>query len=187
MPALRIVLHKTLNTLLFTLVTALLLAQALPVREYQLKAVFLFNFTQFVDWPASSFATEQSPLVIGILGENPFGSYLEETVSDEKVKGHSVVVHYFKNTEEIKICHILFINLAETKKREQAAETLKGRNVLTVSDAIDFLKQGGMIRFFTRDNKIKLQINPEASKAANLVLSSKLLRLADIFDPSKNN
>jgi len=162
-------------------------AQRTPSREYQLKAIFLFNFTQFVDWPPGSFATEQSPLVIGILGENPFGSYLEETVSGEKVNEHSVIVQYYKNADEIKTCHILFINLAETKKGEQVVEALRGRNILTVSDAIDFLKGGGMVRFFTKSDKIKLQVNLEASKAANLVLSSKLLRLADLFDPSKNN
>jgi len=158
-----------------------------PTLEYQLKAVFLFNFTQFVDWPATSFDSEQSPLVIGILGENPFGSYLEETVSGEKVNKHAVAVRYCKNEEEAKSCHLLFINLPDTKKRKQAIEAFKGKNILTVSDASGFSGEGGMIRFFTRNNKINLQINLEASKASELVFSSKLLRLADIFKPGENH
>ena len=159
-------------------------AQSQANREYQVKAVFLFNFTQFVQWPPNSFPTDQAPLVIGILGEDPFGPYLKETVLGEKANGHSMIVQHYNNIEEIKTCHILFINLPETKL-EQAVENLKGRNILTVSDAADFLKQGGMIRFFTRNNKIQLEINPAPSKEANLVISSKLLRLAEIFSPGK--
>jgi hypothetical protein len=96
-------------------------------------------------------------------------------------------IQYYKNAEEMKACHILFINLSESKKRKQVIEGLKGKNVLTVSDAPDFLHQGGIIRFITRDNKIKLQISLDASKAADLVLSSKLLRLAEIFDSKEKN
>jgi len=158
-----------------------------PSREYQLKAIFLFNFTQFIDWPPASFAGEEAPLIIGILGANPFGSYLEETVSGEKINGHPVTVQYFQNEAGAKTCHILFINLPETKKRKQAIEAVKENNILTVCEAADFSKQGGMIRLFTRNNKIKLLINLEASKAANLVLSSKLLRLADIYKPTVTN
>ena len=162
-------------------------AQTTPPLEYQLKAVFLFNFTQFVDWPPTAFDTDQSPLVVGILGENPFGSYLEETVSGEKVNKHAVVVRYYRNAEDAKDCHLLFINLPETKQRKQAIEALKGKNILTVSDASGFSNEGGMIRFFTRNNKISLQINLEASKASELVFSSKLLRLAAIYKPGENH
>jgi len=164
-----------------------LLAQQPGSREYQLKAVFLFNFTQFVEWPPNTFSDPERPLVIGVLGKNPFGNYLNEAVVNEKVNNHPLVVHYYNSIEEVKTCHILFINLSEANKLEQAVTSLKERSILTVSDSPDFPKQGGMIRFYTSNNKIKLQINLEASKAANLVLSSKLLRLAEIFSPPENN
>lgn len=174
-------------TVLLVINNLALAAQAPPSREYELKAVFLFNFTQFVEWPAATFPSDQAPLVIGILGKNPFGAYLEEIVSGEKVNGHPVAVQYYNSIEEIRSCHILFINLAGAKKGERVVEDLKGRNILTVSDASGFSEQGGMIRLYTKDNKIKFQINLEASKAASLVISSKLLRLADIYIPPKNN
>jgi hypothetical protein len=155
-------------------------AQA-PSREYQLKAVFLFNFTQFVDWPVNAFENDQSALVIGVIGENPFGSYLSQTVSGEKINGHPLIVQYYKDEEEIKSCHILFVNIRETKKLEQILGAIKGRDILTVSDHPDFLKQDGMIKFVTNNNKIKLQINIEACKESKMVLSSKLLRLAEII------
>jgi hypothetical protein len=162
-------------------------AQAPQSREYELKAAFLFNFSQFVDWPPASFSTDQAPFVIGILGQNPFGGYLEDIVSGEKANGHAVTVQYYNTIEEIRSCHILFINPAGTKNRERVVESLKGRNILTVSDASDFSELGGMIRFFTRDNKIKFEINPEASRAAGLTISSKLLRLAEIYTPKKSS
>ena len=154
-----------------------------PAREYELKAVFLFNFTQFVDWPPSSFDTDQSPLVIGVLGDNPFGSYLDETVSGESIKSHPVVVHYYKNVEDVQACHVLFVTLTEITKRKKVLVTLKGKDILTVSDAQQFAAEGGMIRFFIANNKIKLQINLESAKASKMVFSSKLLRLAEIYKP----
>jgi len=169
-------------SLLMAFSTFYLSAQSPASPEYEVKAVFIFNFTQFVQWPANSFPTEHAPLVIGILGEDPFGSYLKETVLGEKVNGHSIIVQHYNNVEEVKTCHILFINLPETKL-QQAIGGLKDQNILTVSDAPDFLKHGGIIRFFTRSSKIQLQINIEASKEASLVISSKLLRLAEIFSP----
>jgi len=157
-------------------------AQPAPSREYQLKAVFLFNFTQFVDWPPDAFVNDQAPLVIGILGNNPFGPFLESTVSGETVKGHPVIIRQYTNAGEIKDCHILFVNIEEQKKREDIISAVKGRNILTVSDAPGFAQQGGIVCFVNADNKIKLQINAGASKTANLVISSKLLRLAEIFN-----
>lgn len=158
-----------------------------PSREYQLKAIFLFNFTHYVEWPADTFEQEDSPFVIGILGPNPFGPLMETTVAGEKVKGHPVVIQHYSNVSEIKNCHILFINIAEDKKRDDVIALLKGRTILTVSDAANFSRGGGMIRFFTLYNKIKFEINPDASKSADLVISSKLLRLADIYNPTQNN
>ena len=163
-----------------------LFAQTSDNREYQIKAAFLFNFTQFVEWPATSFSTAQSPMIIGILGKDPFGSYLEETISGEKVNGHPLVIQHYNSIDDIKTCHVLFINLSDAGRCEQAVTNLKkGRNILTVSETNNFMHQGGMIRFFARNNKIQLQINPEATKADNLVISSKLLRLAEIFTPKK--
>jgi hypothetical protein len=173
-------LHGCLLALVLLQGSQHVLAQA-PSREYQLKAVFLFNFTQFVDWPANAFENAQSPLVIGVIGDNPFGAYLAQTVSGEKINGHPLTVQYYKNEEEIKLCHILFINVNETKKQEQVLESVKGKNMLTVSDHPDFLKQDGMIRFVTNNNKIKLQINIDACRESKMVLSSKLLRLAEII------
>lgn len=150
-------------------------AQTSPTREYQVKAVFLYNFTQFVHWPPSG-----GPFVIGVLGNDPFGAYLDETVAGEKVAGKPIVIKRYKETNDVNACHILFISASQVST--ETLTRLKSRNVLTVGDSGSFIKQGGMIRFYTENNKIRLQINLAAAKEANLEISSKLLRVADIVE-----
>ncbi len=148
--------------------------------EYQLKAVFLFNFAQFVEWPPQAFPSAQTPLVIGVLGRDPFGAYLDETVRGETVNGRSLVVQRYSRVEDINICHILFISRLEEDRLENVLARLRGRNILTVTDAEGFAPTGVMIRLVTVENKIRLRINLEATQAANLRISSKLLRTAEI-------
>jgi hypothetical protein len=161
-------------------------AQPVATKEYKIKAVFLFNFSQFVTWPTNAFPETQTPLVIGVLGEDPFGTYLDETVRGEEVDKHPLVIQHYRRAEEIKTCHILFISQSETSRLDQILPSLKGRSILTVSDAEGFAQQGGMIRFVTEKGRIRLRINPEAAKAASLTISSKLLRPAEIVAPGKD-
>lgn len=150
-----------------------------PSTANQVKAVFIYNFTQFVEWPPNSFSNSTSPFVIGILGQDPFGSYLESVVEGENFGSHPIVVQHYNNIKEINNCHILFIN---TPDPSSAIKVGQNRSILTVGDQNRFASSGGMIRFFIENNKIRLQINLKAAKAANLSLSSKLLRLADVIN-----
>jgi hypothetical protein len=151
-------------------------------KEYQIKAVFLFNFVQFVQWPPTAFSSPDQPFCIGVLGENPFGSFLEETIRNEKVGEHPLIVRYFKSVEEVKDCQMLFVNPSENGRSESILKVLKGRNILTVGDKEGFEDTGGIVRFATEKNKIHLRISLKAAKAAKLRISSKLLRLAEIVD-----
>jgi hypothetical protein len=152
-----------------------------PSPDYKVKAIFLFNFAQFVDWPAGAFSDPKSVLVIGVLGDDPFGSYLDQTVKGEIVNGHNLEVRRFKTVEEIQTCHILFISPSiKSDKLEKALQHLAGQNILTVGDAPQFAKLGGMIRFITENSKIRIRINLDVVKAANLTVSAKLLKLAEV-------
>ena len=154
-------------------------------REHQVKAVFLFNFAQFVDWPAAAFSGATSPIVIGILGEDPFGAYLDETVREEKVEKRPIAIQRYRRVEEIKTCHMLFISRSETKHLEQILVSLNDRSLLIVGDGDDFVQRGGMIQLATTQGKIRPIINVKAATAANLTISSKLLRSADVVTVSK--
>jgi len=157
---------------------AVTLAQSSP--EYQLKAVFLFNFAQFVEWPAKAFPEPDTPLGICVLGEDPFGTYLDETVRGETVGNHPLAVRRLRTVDEITGCHILFVSQQEQAHLREILDSLKGHSVLTVSDAERFAMRGGMIRFVNAHNRIRLRINLEAARAADLTISSKLLRPAQI-------
>ena len=146
----------------------------------QVEAVFLFNFSQFVDWPAQAFPQPDSPIVIGVLGSDPFDGTLDDVVRGEMVKGRPLVVRRFQHVEQLTDCHILFISRSERPRLEPIVQSLKGRSVLTVSDLDEFASQGGVIGFVLVDNKIRLRVNLQAAKEAGLTLSSKLLRPAQI-------
>lgn len=155
-------------------------AAATITPEYQLKAVFLFNFTQFVEWPPQAFADANSPLIIGVLGSDPFGSYLDDTVRGETVNGRPLQVQRYASIDQVNNCHVLFISRAEASHLPEIFSKLKGRRTLTVGENEGFVNAGGMIRFLTVSNKIRLRIGLESAQQAGLVLSSKLLRPADV-------
>ena len=161
-------------------------AEPTPSKEYQIKAAFLYNFAQFVEWPPGSFSEARSPLVIGVLGDDPFGGFLDELVREEKVNGRDLIVQRYRRQEEINACHILFISQSEMERLKDILAALKGRSILTVGDGDQFATRGGMIRFVTEKNKIQLRINGEAVKAAKLTISSKLLRLAEMVRTGKD-
>jgi len=154
-------------------------------REYDLKAAFVFNFVQFVTWPDSAFAEANSPYVIGILGENPFGSALEDMVRGEKVNGRPLEVRKVANTKEVEECHILFVSRSEAAGLETVLWRVRAKPVLTVSEIDEFTERGGIIRLYNAGNKVRFQINAEEARAAGLRISSKLLRLAEVVTTTK--
>ncbi|MBW8864533.1 MAG: YfiR family protein [Verrucomicrobia bacterium] len=158
-------------------------AQTEASKEYQVKAAFIFNFAQFVDWPPAVFTNASAPLCIGILGDDPFGKILDATVNGEKVDGHPIVIRRFQRAEEALDCQVLFVSRSETRRMRQILASLKDRSILTIGEVDGFCKDGGIIRFVTEQNKIRFRINPETAKNANLTVSSKLLRLAQIVQP----
>ena len=149
--------------------------------ETEVKAVFLFNFAQFVEWPFSKLPAD-SAIVIGVLGKDPFGKYLDETVANEIVNGHRLKVERYASMHDVGDCHILFINPGRSIKVADVLNKLKGKNILTVSDEAGFSTHGGMIHFITESNRIKLRVNLSSVKESEISISSKLLSLAEIVD-----
>lgn len=165
--------------------TSTLFAQKPSADGYQIKAVFLYNFTQFIEFPNNSFSSNNSPFIIGIYGKDPFGSYLQEVIEGEQSNGHPIVIQYYNSIEEIQNCHILFLPKSESENLQTILMNVSGRNILTVSDAPDFLNQEGMIAFFNRNNKIQIGVNLKSVKSTKLIISSKLLRVVEIFNQPK--
>lgn len=155
--------------------------------EYQVKAVFLFNFSQFVEWPQQAFSADDAPFVIGVVGQDPFGQHLDAAVRGENVMGHPLVVKRFRKAADVEACQILFISATEPGELDRILASLSGRAILTVSDIDRAAERGAVIQFSNDRNKLRLRINVEAAKAAGLTLSSKLLRPAEIVAKSEVN
>ncbi|HWQ90576.1 MAG TPA: YfiR family protein [Clostridia bacterium] len=158
-----------------------LLGQALS-REYQLKALFLYRFTQFVDWPGSAFKTPASPIVIGVLGTDPFRGNLESAVRNERVHHRQLDIKRYSRILDATNCHLLFISSSENRSLEKILAELKGRSILTVGETEGFASKGGMIELFTEQNRIRFRINVKATREAKLQVSSKMLELGEVVD-----
>jgi hypothetical protein len=157
-----------------------------PPREYQIKAVFLYNFAQFVEWPPAAFQDTLAPLIIGVLGEDSFGIDLDAAAGGEKAGDRPIEVRRFRRIEEVGTCHILFISRSEIPRFDLILGALRGRSILTVGDFQNFSVRGGMIHFVMENNRVRMRINLEAAKHAGLSLSSKLLRSAQIVNGKGN-
>ena len=146
--------------------------------EYHIKAAFLFNFARFVEWPPAAFADAGSPIVIGILGENPFQDELEQTIRDKTLNNRPLVIKQFASLSESTNCQILFISTSEKKRLPEIFEAVRAASVLTVGETDRFIETGGMVNLVHEGSKIRFQINEPVAKNAGLKISSKMLSLA---------
>ena len=152
--------------------------------EYLIKAGFIFNFAKFVDWPPTTFAQPDSPIVIGILGTDPFGAIIDQIVQDKKIGGRGFVVKRLKwgtDLKDLKECKILFVGASERVHIDELVQIVRGLPVLTVGETPGFAEHGGVIRFVLEDNRVRFEVNVEAARQAGLTISSRLLTLARII------
>jgi hypothetical protein len=153
-------------------------AQDSPPSEYQIKAAFLFNFVKFVEWPPAAFSGGASPIVIGILGQNPFHDDLSQMVRSKTVDGRPLEVRQLHSLADAANCHMLFISASERSRLPEIINSLKGTTVLTVGDTDHFTENGGMINLVLKSDKVRFEINKNAATSAGLKISSKLMSLA---------
>lgn len=152
--------------------------QAQAANEYQVKAAFLYNFAKFVEWSPEAFSSGTASLVVGVLGDDPFGNVLDQTISGKSINGRQFTIKRLKWGQNLRDCQILFISVSERKRLPQILESLKSAGVLTVSELSNFCQQGGMISFILEENKVRFVINTDVAEQARLRISSKLLTLA---------
>jgi len=145
--------------------------------EYEVKAAFLLNFMQFVEWPAGATTNAEAPLLIGVLGADPFGATLEGTIKGETIHGRPLAIKRTRQVAELKDCHLIFVCRSEKAQLKEIVSALRGCPALTVSDVEQFCRHGGMIGLLNEGSRIRFEINQKAAEQSNLKISSKLLRL----------
>ena len=152
--------------------------------EYLIKAGFIYNFAKLVGWPGSAFAQADSPIVIGILGTDPFGGIIDRILADKKVDARRFVIKRLKWGMEFKDCDILFVGASEAVHLEEVIRAVKGLPILTIGETPGFAKRGCIINLIVEDNKVRFEVNLDAAKQADLNVSSRLLALAKIIPQS---
>jgi len=155
--------------------------QAGKAPEHQVKTLFLCNFLQFVTWPTNAFASDDAPLVIGVLGDDPFGPTLDQSAENRTVQNRKLIVKRYKELSEIKGCHLLFVTASETRRLKEVAAIAEKSHVLTVGDTAHFARRGGVINLTLEENKVRFEINPDAANRAGLRISAQLLKLGKVL------
>jgi YfiR/HmsC-like len=153
---------------------------AAEMSEYKVKALFLYNFVKFVEWPQDQLRNPQAPLTICVLGPNPFKDELEQTIRDKAVDGRPIATRQIRETKEAVGCQILFIGANQPRRPRTLLGELGGTGILTVGEVDGFASDGGVINFKIKDGMVRLEINVKAAEREGLHISSKLLSLADI-------
>jgi hypothetical protein len=149
--------------------------------EYEVKAAFLYNFARFVEWPLDAPGVDGT-FVITVLGRDPFGSVLDDTLRGKAIEGKRVVVRRVLRTEDMGRSHIVFISDSEKERLPAILKSLDAAPVLTVGEMSQFAERGGVICFKVDQERIRLEINVAAAQRSRLRISSQLLKLARIVD-----
>jgi hypothetical protein len=156
--------------------------RAQEASEYQVKAAFLYNFAKFVEWPPQAFKNPTDPIVIGVLGKNPFGDALTAAVAGKTLGARAFQVREISNAQQAAACQIVFVSSSERKRLGPLLAGIGNDAVLTVGETDNFAAAGGIINFKIDAASVRLQINMEAARKAQLRISAKLLSLAEIVE-----
>jgi hypothetical protein len=154
--------------------TRALAAPTATATDSEVKAAFLCGFAEFVDWPSLG---QDETVTIGILGKDPFGSLLEETVKNRALRNRKLVVRRVSTLEEAARCQIVFVSNSEAQKVDDVLRFLGKGSILTVSDIDGFAERGGVIGFAVEDKRVRFHVNVASAEQARLQISSRLLKL----------
>jgi hypothetical protein len=160
-------------------------AQEQKAGEYQVKALFLYNFMNFVDWPADSSIHSSPTINVCVIGEDPLNNALDD-IRDKTVKDKKLAIRYYRPYDEPKGCHLIFIPAAGKRHLAHILKSVREANVLTVGDTEESARQGAIIGFYIEQKKVRFAINIEAARRAGLRISAKLLKLAKIIKATED-
>ena len=148
--------------------------------EHLIKAGYVYNFAKLVEWPTAASAKGQ-PLVIGVLGNDDFATVLSRVVEGKRIDDRPFVVKRIKSKELKECgCRMLFVAASESARTDEIVQLQNSSSILTIAEAPDFARRGGVVALTLEDNKIRFAINVDAAAQASLNISSRLLALATI-------
>jgi hypothetical protein len=153
-------------------------AETPALKEHELKAAFLYNFTKFIEWPTNRFQNANAPFVVAVAGNSPCTAELEKIAKERKVSGREIIIKRVATAEAVGDAHVLFMPASEDARGKDWLAALRGRNVLTIGESELFGKQGGIINFLVEGEKIRFEVNMDQADASGLKVSAQLQKLA---------
>jgi hypothetical protein len=151
-----------------------------PSVERKIQAACLINFARYVEWPSSAFPTPETPLCIGILGDDPYGAFLDDAAKGVAIGHRPVTIRRAQTVEAMRDCHVVFIGAPDPVQWSRHLTGLNGLPILSVSDALSFAQRGGMVEFFLERDHVRFAINRTVAERTGLKVNAQLLRLARI-------
>ncbi len=157
------------------------IAQTNAKDESLLKAAFIYNFAKFTRWPDNTWQEKEAPLSLCTAGRDELIGGLEQ-LSGKKIKERHVTIVPLKGVQNPVNCHLLYIATSEKNRYKDILSAVQGKPVLTVSELPDFGHSGGIIELYREKDKTRFIINLDAAREAGLVISSRLLNLAEVIN-----
>jgi hypothetical protein len=152
--------------------------QAQVSKEYQLKAVFVSNFTKFIEWTPNSFSDDTAPIVIGVFADSRYTRELEKAVKNRKVNGRSIVVNEMRSIEQARGFQMLVFDAAPDARMKETLQALKDAPVLSIGESEAFAESDGILNFVREGDKLRFEINLDAAQRSGLKISAQFLKLA---------
>jgi hypothetical protein len=156
-------------------------APAASHSEHDIESAMLYNFTKFVEWPDRALGENGSSLVVGVLGDDPMTPVLAAALQNKTIYGHPILVLRLSSNADLKTCAVLLVGSSDRKEIARIVQSVGRAPVLTIGEQAQFSRLGGVIAFIRDGSRIRFEINPDAADRAGLQVSSKLLRLADVW------
>lgn len=145
----------------------------------QVKAAYLYKFTSFAEWPSGAFANATSPVVIGVMGDDTLADELEQVVAGRTVNGRPLTVRKLRRGEDsLDGVHMLFVGRVDKSRMAEVLATLKGRPILTVTDADDALTLGSMINFVVTGERLRFEVALATTEVSRIKISALMLAAA---------
>ncbi len=148
------------------------------VTEYEVKAAYIYYFAKFIEWSPDAFTSKNAPVIIGVIGDDEFGTLIRNIVKNKTIQDRPIAVRLLKTPADFRTCHMVFISSSEQKRFRQIADSLQGTSILTITEAEEVSAAKGIVNLFVEGGKVQFEVDISAAEKANLRISSKLLRLA---------
>jgi hypothetical protein len=143
----------------------------------EVEAAYIRNFARYVTWPAGGLPAPGAPWCVGVLGRDSFVEVLERTLRGRTEQGHPFEIHGAASLWELPVCQIVFVGYDDPGRRQRALRALHGKPVLTVGDAPEFLREGGVIQLVVRDT-VQMSVSLDQARAGSLQIQTKILEVS---------